>query len=231
VAAHDSMVDLQRELSHLAVQFPLSEAGDATPASNAPAEVSAVRSSVVQELKAAEESLTRQLDEHLTHAVFSTQGGLRAVVTAGGEARHNLIATIRTGARQAAVAKLQSIDLASLLLAGKESDGPLAKCLSEAQPWLQRCGGRRRLVFVIPQQLSNQYSSASLAAQLGSNLFTQLPGVTHGSPSDLVVLYELGDISLAHAAAHMIDFRRDLAEASSRLQTRCDVTWTPVFVF
>jgi hypothetical protein len=36
---------------------------------------------------------------------------------------------------------------------------------------------------------------------------------------------------LPHAAAHLLDFRRDLAEAASRLQTRCDVTWTPVFAF
>jgi hypothetical protein len=46
-----------------------------------------------------------------------------------------------------------------------------------------------------------------------------------------VLLFELGDISIAHAAAHLIDFRRDLAEAATRLQTRSDVTWTPVFAF
>ena len=152
------------------------------------------------------------------------------MITAGGDARQNLVATIRTAARQATLGKIESIDLTSLLLAGKEGESPLAKCLAEAQPWLERCGGRRRLIFVIPQQRVSQYSSAGLAAQLGPNFFKQLPGVAPGTSSDLVLLYELGDISLPHAAAHLIDFRRDLAEAAGRLQTRSDVTWTPVFV-
>jgi len=231
VAAHDVMVDLQRDLNHLASQFPVNDGAEAAPVAAAPAEVSAVRSSVAQEVKTSEESLAKQLDEQLSQAIFANQGGMRSVVTAGGEARENLVATIRSAARQAVLAKVQSIDLASLLLAGKDGDGPLAKCLSEAQPWLERCGGRRRLVFVIPQQLVAQYSPAGLSAQLGSSLFKQLPGVAPGSASDLVVLYELGDISLPHAAAHLIDFRRDLAEAAGRLQTRSDITWTPVFVF
>src|SRR5207249_1954468 len=128
VAAHDAMVDLQRELSHLAEQFPISDSAESAPLPGAPAEIAAVRSSVVQELKAAEEVLTKQLDEQLTQAVFANQGGLRAVVTAGGEGRQNLVATIRTGARQAVLAKLESIDLTSLLLAGKEGESPLTKC-------------------------------------------------------------------------------------------------------
>jgi eukaryotic-like serine/threonine-protein kinase len=231
VGAHDVMVDLQRDLTHLAMQFPVTEESGPTPAAGAAAEVSAVRTSIAQELKTGEEGLIKQLDEQLTQLVFANQGGMRAVIAAGGEGRENLLATIRIAARQAALAKVQSIDLASLMLANKEGESPLAKCLTDAQPWLQRCGGRRRLVFVIPQQLVGQYNSANLAAQLGTNIFTQPPGIAAGTPSDLVLLFELGDISLPHAAAHLIDFRRDLAEAAGRLQTRCDVQWTPVFAF
>jgi len=228
VAAHDSLVDLQREIDHLCEQFPAGERGDA---STGGAEVSAMRSNVADQLKGAEEPLAKQLDEQLTQNLFATQGGLRAVVTAGGEGRQQLIAAVRSAARQAALAKVQSIDLASLLLAGQSGESPLAKCLATAEPWLQRCGGRRRLLFVIPQQLVGQYNSATLAAQLGSTIFRQLPGVAPGGSSDLVLLFELGDISVAHAAAHLIDFRRDLADAASRLQTRSDITWTPVFAF
>jgi hypothetical protein len=232
VAAHDVMVDLQRDLDFLASQFPVADEVDSAPAPAAGAtDVTSVRSSVAHELKGSQEALSKQLDEQLTQIVFANQGGLRAAVTVGGEAREKLIATIRLGARQAALAKVQSIDLASLLLANHEGESPLAKCLTEAQPWLERCGGRRRLMFVIPQQLVGQYSSANLAAQLGNTLFNQLPGVVPGMSSDLVLLFELGDISLPHTAAHLIEFRRDLAEAASRLQTRSDVTWTPVFTF
>ncbi len=232
VAAHDSMVDLQRDLDHLASQFPGADDDDeAAPTQPTSAEVSAVRTSVTGQLKSAEAQLARQIDEQLSQNVFAKQGGLKAVVAAGGEVRESLVNTIRTSARQAAIAKVQSIDLASLLLGGENGESPLAKCLTEAQPWLERCGGRRRLVFVIPQQLVGQYSSANLAAQLGPGLFKALPAIAPGTSSDLVLLFELGDISLPHAAANLIDFRRDLAEAASRLQTRCDVTWTPVFSF
>jgi len=230
VAAHDVLVDLQRDLDHLAGQFGAPDEDEATSAP-ASAEVSAVRVSVAAQLKATEAQIAKQIEEQISQSVFAKQGGLKVVMATGGEVRENLLSNVRTLARQAAIAKVQSIDLTSLLLANQNAESPLAKCLTEAQPWLQRCGGRRRLVFVIPQQLVGQYSSANLAAQLGSSTFKALPGVAPGTSSDLVLLFELGDISLPHVAANLIDFRRDLAEAASRLQTRCDVTWTPVFMF
>jgi hypothetical protein len=227
VAAHDSLVDLQREIDHLAQQFPVIDLAHA-PAGG---EVSAMRSNVADQLKGAEEPLAKQLDEQLTQNVFANRGGLRMVVSAGGEEREGLVETLRTSARQAALAKVQSIDLAALLLGEQTGESPLSKCLTTAEPWLQRCGGRRRLMFVIPQQMTGQYTSATLAAQLGSTVFRQLPGVAPGGSTDLVMLFELGDISVAHAAANLIDFRRDLADAAARLQTRSDITWTPVFAF
>jgi eukaryotic-like serine/threonine-protein kinase len=228
LAAHDAMVDLQRDLDQLKSHFPVDE----TPASSAaPAagEVQAMRESVSDELRSVEELLAQQIDEHLSQTVFSQQGGLKAVVGVGGEARDQLVTYLRSAARQSALAKVQSIDLASLLLAGENRESPLQRCLTEAEPWMQRCGGRRRLMFVIPQQLASQYNSATLAAQLGSTQFRQHPGVIPGNSGDLVVLFELGDISLPHAAARLIDFRADLADAANRLLTRCDVNWAPVF--
>jgi hypothetical protein len=224
------LVELQRYLNLLAAQFPVAEASGKA-ASTAATEVTAVRSSVASELKTAEEALARQLDEQLSQNFFPGLGGLRAVLTEGGETREKLLAALRGGARHAALAKVQSLDLASVLLASQDGESPLAKCLAEARPWLERCGGRRRLIFVVPQQLLGQYSAAKLAAQLGSGTFKQLPGIAPGTSSDLALLFAQSDVSLPHAAAHLIDFRRDLAEAASRLQTRSDVQWTPVFAF
>jgi hypothetical protein len=230
VTAHDMTVDLQRDLTHLAEQFPVKDSGSAA-SSAVGDDVDAMRNSVADQLKTAEIAITKELSEQLQEAVFSKQGGLRAVVSKGGEDREKLVAAIRGGARQAALAKVKSIDLASMLLKNDSGESPLAKCLNEAKPWLERCGGRRRLLFVMPQSLIGQYSAAYLAGQLGSTLFSQLPAVVPGASSDLALLFELGDISLPHAAAHLLGFRRDLAEASTRLMTRCDVTWTPVFAF
>jgi serine/threonine protein kinase len=227
VASHDGLVELQRELDHLAHEFPTGE-----DAANGPATDDAeMRKSVTSQLREAEPSLVQQLDDHLTQTLFTDQGGLRAVMTPGGQEREALLTKIRSLARQAALAKVQSIDLASLLLAGQDENSSLAKGITRAAPWLARCGGRRRLVFVLPPQLAGQYTPGTLSAQIGPALFNQLPGVVAGTPSDLVVLFEMGDISVPHAAAHLIDFRRDLAEAAGRLQTRSDVTWTPMFDF
>jgi serine/threonine protein kinase len=231
VAAHDVMVDLQRDLDHLALQFPTSEESSGLPSQGSGTDVSAVRNSVASELKNSESALAKELAEQLHETVFTKQGGLKATVSAGGEQREQLLNAVRTGARQAALARVKSIDLASTLLKTETGESPLTKCLMEAQPWLERCGGRRRLMFVIPQSIVSQYSAANLAAQLGTGVFRQLPAVVPGAASDLVLLFELGDISLPHAAAHLLGFRRDLAEASTRLMTRCDVTWTPVFAF
>jgi serine/threonine protein kinase len=229
VASHDKLVDLQRELDHLATQFPVAP-DIATPSPPAGEGESSIRDSVAVQFCANEAVFAQEVAERLNETLFKELGNFQEVVEAGGEKRQQFVAAIRNAARQAVLGKAQSIDLASML----QNDGgesPLAQYLAEARPWLERCGGRRRLVFVMPQELTAQYTAANIAAQLGTGVFGQLPAVVPGSAGDLDVLIELGDVSLPHAAAHLLGFRRDLAEAASRLLTRCDVTWTPVFSF
>lgn len=226
-AAHDGLVELTRELDHLASQFSAEETL-ACSASSTALDFCSLREAVIEQMRCAEDALAAQIDQQLTQSVFTPQGGMRAVISAGGEARELLVTILRTTARQAVLTKLQTIDLASLLLSEASADSPLRNCLIDAQPWLQICGGRRRLWCVIPEQLADQYSPATLAAQLGPNVFRQLPGVVPDAASDLVLLYELGDLSLPHVAARLIDFRPDLIDAAARLHTRSDVTWTPL---
>ena len=226
-AAHDSLLDLGRELELLTAEFPAErEAACAAPTGSL--DVAAMREKVAEYLSLAEESLARQIDEQLTKNLFIAKGGMRAVVSDGGEARLSLVSQLHASARQAVLAKLQTIDLASLMLAGAAADSPLHKCLADAQPRLQCCGGQRRLFAVIPAPLAEQYDSARLAAQLGPNVFRQLPTIVPDTCSDLVLLYELGDLSLPHVAAQLCDFRTDLIDAAARLHTRGDVTWAPL---
>jgi hypothetical protein len=226
-AAHDSLVDLARELEHLSVEFPTEKETPGT-ASSTPLDFASMRDKVAEFLRSAEDSLARQIDEQMTKSVFNVKGGLRAVVSEGGEARLHLVSLLHANSRQAVLAKLQTIDLASLLLAGSAADSPLHKCLADAQPRLQCCGGQRRLFAVIPAPLAEKYNSAGLAEQLGPSLFRQSPTIVPDASSDLVLLYELGDLSLPHVAAQLCDFRTDLIDAASRLHTRADVTWAPL---
>jgi serine/threonine protein kinase len=229
-AAHDMTVDLQRDLDHLAAQFPVRTEQNTAPPGPASADA-AVRRSVTSELRNAEGSLVLQVEQQLAKDCFGADGGMRAAITAGGQGRQKLLSMVRTVARQAALAKVTTIDLSAVLQANEKGESPLSKCLSQVQPWLERCGGRRRLVFIVPQQLAAQYSPTQLVSQLPPGTFKQLPGIAAGAASDLVVLYELGDISIPHTAAQLINFRRDFAEAACRLHTRCDINWTPVFTF
>ena len=93
---------------------------------------------------------------------------------------------------------------------------------------MQRCGGQRRLFVVVPTELAQKYDAATLADKLGPNIFRQPPTIVPDNSSDLVLLYELGDISLPHVAANLCDFRADLIDAAGRLHTRSDITWTPL---
>jgi len=225
--AHDSLVDLSRELDLLTAEFPTDKEASSVVSSR-PTHLATMREKVAEFLQAAEDSLARQIDEQLTKSKFNVKGGMRTVVSEGGEARLALVSLLHASARQAVLARLQMIDLASLLLAGSAAEIPLHKVLADAQPRLQCCGGQRRLFAVIPAPLAGQYNSDGLAAQLGQGLFRQSPTIVPDASSDLVLLYELGDLSLPHVAAQLCDFRTDLIDAASRLHTRADVTWAPL---
>jgi hypothetical protein len=231
VAAHDSLVDVQRDLDHVGRHF--AAAGQAAlPADiNVGTEdnVAKLRAAVVQQLSMAEEPLAEKIAAKLNESLFTKRGGLRAVLAAGGDALEQLVESLKAAAREAALAKVQEIDLAAILFAGDDREGPLASALAAAQPWLTRCGGRRRLIVVVPPQLAAPNRAATISAQIGAAAFAEQPSVVPGASSDYVLLFELGNVSLAHAAAHLISFRRDLAEAAGRLYTRCDVHWTPPF--
>lgn len=224
---HDELVDLSRELDHLAAQFPADDT-QSHRISATSLEFCTLRETVAEQLHSAEEALARQLDEQIAKSLFVEAGGLRAAICKGGEARQQLLTLLRTSSRQMVLNRLQSIDLASLLLQGSDSESPLHKCLIDAQPRLQACGGQRRLLIVLPQQVAEHYDPAKLAEKLGPDVFRQLPTIVPDASSDMVLLYELGEISLPHVAAQLCDFRPDLVDAAGRLHTRCDVTWTPL---
>jgi hypothetical protein len=57
--------------------------------------------------------------------------------------------------------------------------------------------------------------------------FGQPPTTAYDAHCDAALCCEMEQIPLAPLAATLIDFRRDYAEAASRLHTRQDVTWTP----
>ena len=74
----------------------------------------------------------------------------------------------------------------------------------------------------MPGETAENLTSGAVAAAIGAGEFKQLPAVIPDTASDVVLLFEIGDLSLRHAAAAIIDQRPDLAELATRLFTRSD---------
>jgi len=106
------------------------------------------------------------------------------------------------------------------LLCGAGQADRLQEILRQAAPRLTGCGGARRLLLVMPRGSDPSLpSSYQQAAEV-------IPSVAWDSDADLTVCFEVEQLSLAHAAAALIDYRSDYAEAARRMHTRLDVPWT-----
>ncbi|MDX1946128.1 MAG: tubulin-like doman-containing protein [Pirellulaceae bacterium] len=226
VATHDQLVDLARDLHHLAVRMAAHEIDDEE---SAPGDhQAALRRSVDAELRRSEDRLAQELDQQLSATTLAKAGGLKAAILAGGANREALVAELRQAARQAVLKQVGQIDVAGAMLSPPGGQHPLRECLAGALPWLQNCGGRRRLLCVVPEGVAENLTSGALAAEFGPNAFRQLPAVLPDATGDVVLLFEVGDLSLHHAAATLIGERADLADLATRLFTRSDVSWTPL---
>lgn len=221
LAAQDALADLEREIEQWAAALPEAELPPAT------LEEHPLRSAAASKLQAAQETLPQQVEEHLTQTLLAARGGLRALAHSDAASRQTLLDSLQQAARQAVLAEVQTLDLATAVLSAAAGESPLATALKAARPRLARCGGRQRLICLVPPPLTEPMRQA-LAQQAASDQWAA-PAVLPAEAGDLAVLYELGDLSLPHVAAHLLDFRPDLAEAAGRLHTRCDVTWSKLF--
>jgi hypothetical protein len=57
---------------------------------------------------------------------------------------------------------------------------------------------------------------------------TAEPTIVADGGHDVIVCYETEHLSLPHVAAAVLDQRLQYVEVASRLQTRADVSWTPL---
>ena len=228
VMAFDALVDLGRELHHLAVQLATDELLDEETSASSEDQLSALKARLTSELHKADDYLAEKLDERLSKEYLIPLGGLRKCILAGGSAREALVGELQSAARTLVLAQLAEINVAATMLNAAGSDHPLRDCLATAEPWLQQCGGKRRLFCVVPTAMAETLTPGALAVQIGPGHFRQLPAVIPDTGSDVVLLYEIGDIPLEQAASAIIRQRPEMIELASRLHTRCDVSWSPL---
>ena len=229
VSAHDTLVDLARDLHHLAVQFATAElAEEEEEQAESNDNLAPLRLMVGEQLRSADDIIAANLDQHLSANLLAPSGGLRAAICAGGAQREALVAQLQSASRQSVLGKLAAIDIAGSALSGQGEDHPIRRCLAGAKPLLPPAGGRRRLYCVIPAEAAQTLTPQFLATQIGPTEFGQPPTVIPDASGDVVLLFETGDLSVKHAAAALIDSRIDLTEVATRVLTRSDVTWTPL---
>lgn len=208
--ASDALNDLSHALRLLAAEFvgmPL----NADSAGDAPAALVAALVELVP-------SLAKQMDRQLQAGMLARHDGLHGVLQRDGDLRRRVPPALRSMARAEILRALKRLNMPELLHDHGPAT-PLQETLERAVPLLNACGGGRRLLLVVPRS-SDPNLPASYAQAAGL-----APSVASDSDADLTVCYELEHLSLVHAAAALIDYRRDYAEAAARMHTRTDVSW------
>lgn len=230
-AGGDKLVELSREVKCLMANFGQDDDADQLE-QPLPGEdpLAALRQGVVESLSEQLEALAAELDQQIRTSVFQV-GGFRRTICQGGEQREELIALLKREARKMLLAKVQTADIAAMLMGAQqnpEAPSPLRQLTSQARPWLECAGGQRRMVCVVPQATQSGCDAEAMQALVGPEVFGQMPALISDAGGDLVFCFELSDIPISHAAAAIIDHRPDFADLAYRLHARTDIVWQPL---
>jgi hypothetical protein len=134
---------------------------------------------------------------------------------------------LRRKARAMLHAALQRLVLDEVAQPAGEGDGhraiSLAATLAEASPRLSDCGGARRLLAILPEDVA----AGQLLEQLGSQT-RQKPTVVTDPENDVLLCYEAEGLPIRQVAAAVLAHRFHNIQVADQLHTRIDVPWTPL---
>jgi serine/threonine protein kinase len=220
-ASGERIADLQRELGQLSQTFagecPWNERGGETPAGDD------VANSIAETIRQRMPEMVRTLDKRVCEMLLQPEGGLRNVLERADSLRNTLVRTLRTEARAEVLQTLKgtAIDKAMVGVAEGASQDRLHAVIDAAQPKLDRCGGQRRLLAVVPEA-----SVASGIVDLLTHQITPPATVIADTDPDLVLCYEAQGLWIPYVGSRLIGDRGDLAQIALRLHTRSDVAWS-----
>jgi hypothetical protein len=116
---------------------------------------------------------------------------------------------------------LGELDLANRLFAGSDQAAArLGDYLQDALPRLPKSGGGKRLLVVAPETTQDETIRSGLK-ECENGQFS----VMRTGESELVLCYEVQDLSLPIVATRLVEHHENCIPAASRLHTRIDVTW------
>lgn len=224
-AVRDELVDLEREIRHLTDQFDTRRTLDSLVGEDDEVGADQLLESVGHVLVEGARELTSKFDERLANSVLKDVGGLRKLLTQGGEFRRKLPGQIRAMALTTVISLMRTLDAADIMFArnreNENSAATLSESLALAKPRLLRCGGGKRLLVMLPSG-SNHVRPLEILYQE----MNETPSVADNNDGDFVLCYEVEQLSLTQVAVALIDGRRDFAEYAERLHSRTDVAWS-----
>jgi len=156
------------------------------------------------------------------------------------DVRSKLAVVIRRTSRTLILRTLKqyAVDEATAALEGRPHD-PLFEIQAALRAALPQhfadCGGQRRLLVVVPEQLAPAVADQAprngepSTPTMGTWYPTGCPAtVLAEAGGDMLVCYEVEDQPLQYLAAKVLDQRFQAVDVASRLHTRTDVPWTPL---
>lgn len=224
-ALNEQLAQLRPRLEQLARSFASTvsamEGGVSQPASV----LAASRDVKSQSTRLASAEFLLAFDQRFQQEVLAPQGGLLSLAAAGNEEWKKLRTQLQLYARESVLVSLKEVDAARLLVERYPQEEQLAKQLASA---LEKAGPRlplsrtaKRSLAVVPQGASGEAVAHAIARGVPSVALTVVD-----ADSDLVFCQEAEYLSLAKAAAALIESRPDYAAAARRVLTRLDVPWS-----
>ncbi len=171
-------------------------------------------------------SLLPRVKEQLERDFIAPAGGLRAILFDDTtHARKNLAIAITEASQESVTQVMSELNVDQIVRDSHMLPAALEEWLSRqlksACPHALEHGGKAWLMLGLPE-----FTTSSSLQTFIRTKFGQEPTMIPCTKGDLVLAYEVGDVSLANIAIGLLEERPDCGEYVSRLHSRLDVDWS-----
>jgi hypothetical protein len=217
----DKLRNLAADLNRLAEKIgeepsPIAAAGP--PARLSPLVARVVAETIAKHRAAMVGAMERALEDDLCRiAVTENNDGRMLAPLLRQMARSLILALVKKTALREIEASCQGTP--------RQTAFSLQEALHEASPRLADCGGARRLLLTAPRSIAGDLLVNGLRAGGEAG---PAPTVVPDTENDVLLCYEVEQLSVRRVAAALLDQRFQYVEAAARLHTRIDVRWSPL---
>lgn len=181
---------------------------------------------IAQQIHRRRHELAVLVDQGLAASLFSSDRSLCHILGGSVSERQELVAVLRTTAREVILRTRNELNLARLtasLHSGQgTNDASVREHLRHATPKLLACGGAKRLLLIAPEETLAERIQAQIWQET-----TDKPTLIIDPQVGVLACYEAEDLSIDEVLRTVVGNRVDFFELAARLHTRSDVEWSP----